>query len=177
MSQSESLRHDETLDADAHPTTLRDVMRGVAATVVIVTTGSSDGDRHAMTASSFTSVSLEPPTVLVCIRQTARIHAPLLMHQRMAINILAPSQQALGMLCAGGPAPHRFDDADWRFDQHGLPYLAHAQAVLFCDVQQTVEAGTHTIVLGTVDRALNGTHADPLLYLDSKFVSLASSAS
>src|SRR5690606_30846961 len=67
---------------------LQQAMRGVASTVVLVTAGSADGERYAMTANSFTSVSFEPPTVLVCINRQASVHEPIRRLGRFCINIL-----------------------------------------------------------------------------------------
>lgn len=138
--------------------------------MTIVTTGSPQGDKYAMTASSFTSVSLEPPTVLVCINKRASISAPLLALRHLCINVLGSRHQKLAKQCAGGHSHDRFSGADWHLDEAGLPYLKDAQAVLTCRVQQVVDGGSHHVILGQVVRATAGPGIDPLLYLDGSFV-------
>lgn len=69
--------------------------------MTIVTTGSPQGDKYAMTASSFMSVSLEPPTVLVCINKRASISAPLLASRHLCINVLGARHRKLAVQCAG----------------------------------------------------------------------------
>ncbi|HBO0525177.1 MULTISPECIES: flavin reductase family protein [Pseudomonadota] len=138
--------------------------------MTIVTTGSPQGDKYAMTASSFMSVSLEPPTVLVCINKRASISAPLLASRHLCINVLGARHRKLAVQCAGGHSRDRFAEADWHVDEAGLPYLKDAQAVLACKVQQVVDGGSHHVILSQVVRATAGPAIDPLEYLDGSFV-------
>jgi hypothetical protein len=110
---------------------LRQAMRGVASTVTLITSSAPDGPGHVMIASSFTSVSLEPPTVLVCIGQQTRIHGPLLATRQFCINVLCAEQDSLAMHCRSATGADRFDHESWRFDEtNGLPYLQGAQALI-----------------------------------------------
>lgn len=149
---------------------LKQAMRGVASTVTLVTTGAPAGPRHVMIASSFTSVSLEPPTVLVCIGQQTSIHEPLLAAQRFCINVLRVGHEALAMDCRAARGASRFAHEAWRFDEtNGLPYLEGAQASLFCELIERHEVGTHSVMIARVERVLASADADPLIYLDGSF--------
>ncbi|HCT7642098.1 TPA: flavin reductase family protein [Morganella morganii] len=152
---------------------LRDAMRGVAATVTIVTTNSPEGTRYAMIASSFTSVSLAPPTVLVCVNKHASISAPLLASRKLCINVLNTRQQEVALQCARVRAHERFSEAGWQLDEAGLPYLEGAQAVLTCEIEQVIDGGSHHVVLGRVVRVVASSDVDPLLYLDGRFVQVS----
>ncbi|GGC18282.1 FMN reductase [Oxalicibacterium flavum] len=149
---------------------LKQAMRGVASTVVIVTTGDVHGERHAMTANSFTSVSLQPPTVLVCINLQASLYEPVRRLDRFCINILGQEHEDVARMCSGRAAD-RFVHPEWRFNGTGLPYLAKAQAVLFCETSGHHLTQTHAVVLGEVSGGLQQAAAPaPLLYLDGRFL-------
>jgi len=149
---------------------LRQAMRGVAATVTLLTTITPEGDKHAMLASSFTSVTLEPPTALVCIGRQTGIHTPLLAAQRFCINVLHAEQQALTQAWKQHSGAERFAHGAWgQDDADGLPYLTDAQAVLFCAVGQQYEVGTHTLVIAPVLRVLSRPDIAPLVYLDGQY--------
>jgi len=150
---------------------LQQAMRGVASNVVLVTVGSTDGERYAMTANSFTSVSFEPPTMLVCINRQASVHEPIRRLGRFCINILRRGQEDIARTCSNRTAD-RFAHQAWRFDETGLPYLADAQAVLFCEVSACHLADTHAIVIGIVQGGMQNASPAPLLYLDGRFLSV-----
>jgi len=150
---------------------LRQAMRGVASTVTLLATVTPTGDRHAMIASSFTSVSLEPATVLVCIGRHTTIHGLLLAAGRLSINILQTTQQELARACSQQAGEERFAHGNWHRDEaSGLPYLADAQAALLCEIGQQHVVGTHSVVLAQVQRVLaEQQEIAPLVYLDGQF--------
>jgi len=147
---------------------LRLAMRGVAATVTLLTTVTPEGGKQAMLASSFTSVTLEPPTVLVCIGRQTGIHASLLAAQRFCINVLHTDQRTLTQAWKQYSGAERFAHGDWG-EGDGLPYLTDAQSVLFCTVGQQYEVGTHTVVIASVLRVLLRPEIAPLVYLDGQY--------
>ncbi|WP_407842986.1 flavin reductase family protein [Alcaligenes phenolicus] len=121
---------------------LRQAMRGVASTVTLITSIAPDGHGHVMIASSFASVSLEPPTVLVCIGQQTRIHGPLLASRRFCINVLRAEQEVLAVHCRSATGTDRFDHEAWRFDEvNGLPYLQGVDRPAFCRHPQAIIHG------------------------------------
>lgn len=149
---------------------LKKAMRGVASTVTLVTTGAPGGPYRVMLASSFTSISLAPPAVLVCIARQASIHGPLLMARRMCINVLRADHESVALDCRDAQGSWRFANDGWRFDDvDGLPYLEGAQASLFGELIEHHEVGTHTVVIARVVRVRASAQADPLIYLDGRF--------
>ena len=141
---------------------------GVAITTVLDSTGSP----HGMTVNSFTSVSLQPPLVLVCIDRKARILAHLLQSEFFAINILRENQQSLSMRFAR-PGEDRFGTVEWYPGDTGMPLIPGALATLECTAFQQIESGDHTILIGEVVAAIRH-EGRPLLYFSSSYRSLES---
>ncbi len=121
---------------------------GIAVAAVI----GRDGKPHGLTVNSFTSVSLEPPLVLVCVDHKAASHGPFSSAEFFAINVLAEDQQELSARFASSH-PNRFEEVDWFEGAVGAPVLAGALAVLECEMYEKHEAGDHTIFIGRVRRA------------------------
>jgi len=151
-------------------TQFRQAMRGVASSVTLVSTSTAAGSRHTMLASSFTSVSMQPPTVLVCIHRQTSIHAPLLAAGHFCINVLRPEHAPLAAACAATQGDERFAHPAWRFDGvDGLPYIAGAQAVLFCQLLEQRTVGTHSVLIGHVAQVRSAPDANPLIYLNAAY--------
>jgi flavin reductase len=151
----------------------RDAMRRLAATVTVVSTHHDDV-RHGMTATAVTSVSVEPATLLVCINQLASIHGPLLARRRFCVNLLHSGHAELSQNFAGelvGDA--RFTIGEWRAEEGDVPYLADAQANLFCDLDLAVPYATHTIVIGKVTAVRVRDEVAPLIYRDGRYAAAA----
>jgi flavin reductase (DIM6/NTAB) family NADH-FMN oxidoreductase RutF len=140
---------------------------GRFATGVTVVTFDDGAGRHGFTANSFTSVSLEPPLVLVSVAR--RAHA----HDRLAgtpftVNILASEQEWLARRFAGGDSEI---EPRWR-DGSRAPRLEHVLAWIECLPWRSYDGGDHTLFLGEV---VDFDHRDgePLAYLTSRFTALA----
>jgi flavin reductase (DIM6/NTAB) family NADH-FMN oxidoreductase RutF len=123
-----------------------------------------------MTVNSFTSVSLEPPLVLVCIDHKARILEHFLKSEFFAINILRENQQPLSTHFAR-PAEDRFGSVEWYPGDTGMPLIPEALATLECTVFQRLESGDHTIIVGEVVSAIRH-EGRPLLYFSSSYQNL-----
>ena len=151
----------------------KSAMRRLAATVCIVSTADEDG-WHGMTATSVTSVSMDPPSVLVCVNTTATLYKVLHAGGRFCINLLRASQQSYAGTFSSSKirGADRFAEHAWkaRDETDGLPYLVEAQSNLFCDIDQTVSYGTHTIFIGRVNSVRNGELVSPLLYADGQYL-------
>jgi flavin reductase (NADH) len=156
-------------------TALRAGMRRLAASVCVITAVDSSGQRHAMTATAVTSVSDDPASLLVCVNRHANLHDILTQGHRFAVNVLSADQADISMQCASSESGEtRFAVGNWG-DANGLPYLRDAQTVFFCHTARQLSHGTHTIVIGDVDKALISEHdVDPLLYADGKYRKLGS---
>lgn len=146
-----------------------DGMRQVATAVTIVTT-EGPGGRHGATVSAFTSVSADPPTVLVCLRNTSRICAAVLRNGVFTVNVLAEQDRVVARAFAG-----EFDDArEDRFEGLDLIKVADlapgiAGATIFaCTIAEVLLQHTHTIVIGHVAHVATR-QRPPLLYHDAAY--------
>jgi len=168
-----SLAPPDTLVSD-----FRHAMRRLAATVTLVTTSGADGQRYGMLATSVTSVTMEPPMLLVCVSRSAHIHPALMARKRMCINVLLDEQAELVRAFSSSlPHDERFANVDCEnHTTFGLPYLRNAQALFFCEIDQLVEAGTHSVVLARVleSRAIDAVR--PMVYVDGRMSHLPGSA-
>jgi len=146
----------------------RRVLGHFASGVTIVTT--CDGDRRptGLTASAFSSVSLEPPLVLVCIDHKSQSHGPLVEGGRFAVNILSVEQQPLSRKFATTRLD-KFDGVEYRLSDLGLPIIAAAIAHLECVTVSTHVAGDHTILVGRVEGAAALDGGEPLLYFRGQY--------
>jgi flavin reductase (DIM6/NTAB) family NADH-FMN oxidoreductase RutF len=141
-------------------------MRRLAATVTIITAG-DEGVRHGMTATAVTSLTVSPPSLVVCINRSASIHDPAIRSGRFCVNVLACGHDHLVPVFGGRlEGEERFSTGDWLADAHGTPHLKDAQASLFCEVAGTMPHGSHTILIGNVERIVFSAAAAPLLYQD-----------
>ena len=144
--------------------------------VVVATMRDADGTLAGSAASSFSSLSLAPPLVLVCLARTARSHARFLAADRFAINILRPEQEPVAMRFAS-KAEDKFTGLDYAEDRRGVPVLAGNAATLVCATENTFPGGDHTILVG---RVLEAQSADdtggPMVYYRRRFWNLAERA-
>jgi flavin reductase len=144
---------------------------GCFASGVTIITVDCDGEVHGMTANAFTSVSLDPVLILVCVDHRARTHAHLHARKRFGINVLCRSQQAVSEYYSHSPEPHQHpESAGARFDRtpHGTPVLQGALAYLECRLHSTQPAGDHTIFIAEVEEVVvRG--GEPLLYFRSEY--------
>ena len=135
-------------------------MRHLVGGVSIVTVA-ANGERGGLAATSVTSLSAEPPSLIVCIKQTASAMPLLRESGRFGVSILGHGHQAIADRFSGvdgirGEA--RFEGGDWIGSSGAAPVLADALASFECDVEEMIERFSHTIVIGRVteSRALGG---------------------
>ncbi|MBV8890722.1 MAG: flavin reductase [Acidobacteria bacterium] len=148
---------------------------GCFATGVTVITVDRDGEVHGMTANAFTSVSLDPMLVLVCVDHRARTHAHLHEKKRFGINILCESQRTISEYYARSIETHQHaEQAGARFDQtgHGTPVLRDALAYLECRLQSAHDAGDHTIFIAEVEDVVLR-EGRPLLFFRGEYQQIA----
>ncbi len=151
--------------------TFRSVLGRFASGVSIVTARDDAGVDHGMTVSAFSSVSLEPPLVLVCIDHTASMYGLLLEHARFGISILSSEQEAYSRRFATDPDTGRFDGIAYSRGDSGVVLVDNALAHLECKVVQHHDAGDHTIFIAEVERA-EPRHGRPLLYYRGGYAQL-----
>ena len=145
-------------------------MRRLAATVTIVSNREPEtGRRSGMTATAVTSLSADPPSLLVCVNRQASMHASLTEGSPFCVNILGQAHADLARSFGGRVEPElRFEEGDWAEDQ-SVPYLADAVATLFCTVDALVDYATHSIVIGLVTAVHVHEHQQPLIYGNGRF--------
>lgn len=152
---------------------LRNAFGQFATGVTIVTVRDGDGARG-MTANSFTSVSLEPPLVLVSVDRRARTHLLLEQADRFAISVLTTDHQALSDRYAGrhGDLHGKFDDVPHRLTDDGLPLIEGSAASFVCRLAGAYAAGDHTLFLGAVEEMETNPEAAPLLFFRGRYRAL-----
>ena len=158
------------------PDAFRAVMARFATGVAVITCAEGRSD-HAMTANSFTSVSLSPALVLFCVENDSRFHEAVTAAETWSVNILDSSQagRARWFATRGRPLVGQFDTTPThRSDVSGALHLDTAIATLDCRTTAVHVAGDHDIVIGeVVDMRVVGPEAEPLVYYRSRFRALA----
>ncbi|MFV2018977.1 flavin reductase family protein [Micromonospora sp. LOL_023] len=149
---------------------------GMFATGVTLITSGTDLP-HGMTANAFTSVSLDPAMVLVCVKRTAVMHATILAQGTFAVSILAADQEGLARYFASSSRPRderEFETVDYWSGRHtGAPIVAGSLAWVECKLAATYDGGDHSIFLGSVLSIGRGDHQDALLFHGGRFVEVA----
>jgi flavin reductase (DIM6/NTAB) family NADH-FMN oxidoreductase RutF len=154
-----------------NPTEFRKAM-GCFATGVTIITVDLDREVHGMTANAFTSVSLDPPLVLICVDHRASTHAYLHTKKRFGINVLREDQRAISEYYARPTRTHEHAEAEAgaRFErtQHGTPVLHGSLAYLECRLHSAQDAGDHTIFIAEVEDVVVR-EGEPLLFFRGKY--------
>lgn len=150
----------------------RAAMRRLASGVAIVT-AVEDGTRYGMTMTAVMSLSMDPPSLAIGVNRNASIAAPLGRAGRFCVNLLRASHDRFCADFSALPTEARFTVGDWRSDETGLPWLADAQAVLFCTTGPVTPFGTHDLIVGVVERVINEPAIAPLLHLDGSYAAAA----
>jgi flavin reductase (DIM6/NTAB) family NADH-FMN oxidoreductase RutF len=154
-------------------------MSHFATGVTIITAWDADHRPTGLTASSFTSVSLHPPLILVCVSQKAQSYPAIKAAGRFAVNILSMGQEAVSRRFATTTAAagdEKFAGLDYRPGPLGLPVLTEALAELECAVVHAYPGGDHTIFVAQVESAdcRGDAGKEPLLYFRGKYSRLHS---
>ena len=153
----------------------RQALGQFATGVTVITVEYAPGRVHGMTANAFTSVSLDPFLVLVCIDQRAHMLPILLRKKIFGISVLREGQQAISEFFA---QPGQNEDVEdrlnirFRHSPSGIPLLENTLAQLSCQVTAAYEAGDHTIFLGEVETA-NINEGEPLLFFRGHYRQVA----
>ena len=151
---------DQRVDAAAMRRTLGRFTTGVT----VVTTAHGE-DVHAMTANAFTSVSLDPPLVLVSVDHRTKMHKLLPGTRRYGVSVLAREQERVAWHFAGRPLKEPGDLFEWAGE---IPFVRGAIAHVGCSLYAAHEAGDHTLYLGLVEY-LHNRPGDPLLFHGGSF--------
>ena len=149
----------------------RSAMRHVAATVYAVTTGHGGG-RYGILATAVSSLSFDPPSLLVCVNRSASLHAPLANAETFCVNVLGLGNRDVAEHFMTCRAQDRFDVGEWE-EVHGVPVLATAQSSFVCQRRHCHEFGTHTIFIGELVAAKHRADAAPLTYYDRHYIDIS----
>jgi flavin reductase (DIM6/NTAB) family NADH-FMN oxidoreductase RutF len=158
------------IDSQAFRATLAQWASGVT-----IVTSTHNGQRVGITASSFSSVSLEPPRVLICVAKRLYTHRVIETSQVFAVNILSAAQQEWGMLFAGKvpEGQDRFAEIDVFTAETGSPLLPEVLGWLDCRLSGAHDGGDHTIFVGDVVAAGAADLGEPILYHNRQWRQLA----
>lgn len=150
------------------PPVTRDIFRnGMASLAAAVNLIATDGPggRSGFTATAVTSVTDDPPTLLVCLNRTNSAAPAVMENKVISVNALAPGHEAVSSLFGGKtPMEDRFAAARWIRGQTGAPALEDALVSFDCQIIETVEVGTHFILMCRVVDVLVGDREEALVY-------------
>ena len=155
---------------------LRSGLRRLAKAVVVITTR-HEGIRYAMAATAVSELSMDPPSLLICVNKSASLDAPLSAGAGFCVNILHAGQGDISARCT---APHRGEErfalGEWATSALGIPYLKSAQASFLCEAARSVQFGTHGVFIGIVREVHVSGAVDPLVYVDGRYAALSSAS-
>ena len=147
-------------------------LRRLAKSVAVITTR-WNGKRLAMSATEVEGLSLDPPSVLICIAVNASLAEPLIGGARFAINLLSSAQAPHSSRCvAPWQGEERFALGRWSDDPERPPLLEEAQASFICMPDGVTTYGTHHIIVGRIEEVHRAGEIAPLVYADGGYWSL-----
>jgi flavin reductase (DIM6/NTAB) family NADH-FMN oxidoreductase RutF len=168
---NQSLDH---ADGDVSPAQLREAMGHFATGVTIITSVGADGEPVGTTANAVTSLSLDPPLVLVCFDRGSATLAAIRGHGAFAVNVLGNRQRHLSANFARRGLAAVWDGVTHHRGPTGSPRLADVIAIIECTVEHALPGGDHEILIGRVRHVeTNGDGATPLLFWRGKYTSIA----
>ena len=148
--------------------TLRDALGSFATGVTVVTCIDEGGHPFGLTVNSFTSVSLDPPLLLVCLHKKAASAGALVEATHFAINVLQTGQQPASITFSTR-GEDRFGNTAWSYGEAGAPILKDSLGVFECENFAVYDGGDHHILVGQVVKASFDAGLDPLLYFRGKY--------
>jgi flavin reductase (DIM6/NTAB) family NADH-FMN oxidoreductase RutF len=149
---------------------LREAMSRFPTGVSVVTARDGAGDVYGTTANSLTSVSLDPPLLLVCLAHTSRTLEVLLETRAFAVNLLAAEAEAVARGFARSAAHEAWEGVQHAAGPSGSPLFSGAHAAIECEIEHVHPAGTHDIVLGRVVHVVvDDDSGDALLWFRSTY--------
>jgi flavin reductase (DIM6/NTAB) family NADH-FMN oxidoreductase RutF len=148
----------------------KQAMRHLAGGVALVST-TYEGSRHGLTVTAVSSLTMDPPALLVSVNRNASAFDALIKSGHFCVNLLTHAQVDLAAAFARKPdGEARFANGTWRVGASGLPVLEECVVSIACRMHDMVEYGTHAILIGAVEHLEIATEpVSPLLYLNGKF--------
>ena len=154
----------------AHPAHFRQAMKVLASGVAIIATTDGEHMPVGMTATSLTSFSADPPSILFCANRTGNLAPHLTAGRAVGISILAGNQADVAETFAGVTGlrgAHRFSTGNWVRGTLDVPILLGARCAIECSIDEVIDRHTHRIVICLVHRVHPGRVDDPGLVADS----------
>lgn len=157
----------------ALPDNFKQAMRRLAATVSVVTCADQQ-QWFGLTATAVTSLCAEPASIIVCINSASSVLPALNRSRRFCVNLLTTGQHDISSNFGGRlQGAERFNHGRWELGEEGVPYLADAQANLFCELDNSIAYGTHLIVIGRVTQVHFAEAVAPLIYQNGTYAGTA----
>jgi len=147
---------------------LKTFMRRVPQCVTVVTSF-KDGEPHGMTVSSFTSVSANPPLVIIALEKNTRTRMVISEKGFFAVNLLSSRQADVSENFAYSPHETRFDMVAYRVEDGKFPVIDGVLAALFCRVVRQLEVGDHILFIGEIVGSETYQDGSPLIYLNRRY--------
>lgn len=148
----------------------RQAMRRVASTVNVISL-CVDGEAMGITATAVSPISMDPPSLLVCINQAASVHGSMGDVTHFRVNVLHRDQEAVAAMFADRRLHAERFLGGWENDCVTPPRLIDAQASILCRRIDHHQFGTHSIFIAVVEEVAVREASDPLVYLDGRYVS------
>ena len=146
----------------------KQAMRRVASTVNVITV-CVGGEPMGITATAMSSLTMDPPSLLICINRTASLHSPLEDVSHFCVNVLHRSQEDMARMFADRSQQGLRFASGWHLDCDRPPRLADAQAAILCRRIRHFAYGTHSIFIGEVEEVKARDDVDPLVYVDGRY--------
>ncbi|GAA5125816.1 flavin reductase family protein [Haloechinothrix salitolerans] len=160
------------------PHDFRHGIRSLTRGVTVLTTSDNQGERYGVTTTGVCALSMDPPTLVVCVRRRSTLGAQLPRTRRFCVNVLSWRQRDIAEVFAGqrGVAVDRFKHGEWTTGVHGSPVLTDALASFECEVDLLYGYPNHLIVVGSVRQVEEAREQDdPLVYASGQLSSLVPS--
>lgn len=150
----------------------KSALRGVASSVTIFSTR-VDGVRYGMVATAVMSVSMAPASLVIAVNKSASINERISDRGYFTVNVLSERDRQLSVDFANAKGEARFEYGVWHDHSIGngedLPYLATAQASIFCKTSHVYSHGTHILYVGEVVEVMKSANMSPLVYCKGQY--------
>jgi flavin reductase len=148
----------------------KSAMSRLASSVTLITTVDRDDCPHGLAATTFSSVSMDPASALICVNRSASASPIIKETGLFCVSLLQSEQEQISTIFSRSDMrQQRFVEGDWKTGIRGIRYLADAQAAIFCKVAREIEHGTHTIIIGNVIDVILREVREPLVYAGGRY--------
>ena len=145
-------------------------MRKYVYSVSVISITELNGKKNAITISSVTSISINPPSIIACINKESSIHESLVLDSKFSLNLLNEKQQEMAKICSDpNRINERFKKIEWIGDKP--PIMKNALVSIICKVDKVIEYKTHSVLIGLVQKMKNSEDINPLMYQDGVYKS------